>query len=322
MADFLNRWLMLSEVFTNNEYNYMARDAQISSRFQVREQFTDRHVVIPDVHGEHRFVDRVVAMYGDEPDISFVFLGDVVDRKGPLIDQEKGVFKSLELIKDLGSRAVLTMGNHEWLLLASSYTSDPAFREEQSGEWLGDKLGDGIERNVLVSYDMDPNRRDHTTSDELMRRMARAGHLEVLTGASPYFETAECIVVHAGLLPAVDWSTQRSYLEEVAKEMDYGLFYDRPPQWFSMRLAVSTEPNACVSKTVISGHAHVLGRRTRRYPDQSADRILHAGKRIRLASTLNAPTNANAYIYQDWDRAVVEIPADGGPSRLFQSGKQ
>lgn len=86
--------------------------------------------------------------------------------------------------------------------------------------------------------------------------------------------------------------------------MNEGLFYDRPPQWFSMKLATSTEPVYHTNKTVVSGHAHVLkGKHS-----TSSERSLHDGRRIRLASTLNAPTKAPAYVWQDWDGEIIEIP--------------
>ncbi|OYX54095.1 hypothetical protein B7Y92_00295 [Candidatus Saccharibacteria bacterium 32-50-13] len=270
----------------------------------VRDQYADRHVVVPDIHGEHEVLGEIVDRYYDDPDIGFVFLGDILDRKGVINDPEKGVFKTLDIIKNLGGRAVVTMANHEWLFHASSSANDPGFRESLTKEWLGNDSATAIERNVLVSYGMDPSRRDHTTAKELRRRMARAGHLAILASATPYFETDAFIATHAGVLPNVSWEVQRNYLNEVSKEMDEGLFYDRPPQWFSMKLATSTEPVYHTNKTVVSGHAHVLnGKR-----GTSSERSLHDGRRIRLASTLNAPTRAPVYIWQDWDGEIIEIP--------------
>lgn len=285
------------------------------SNYLPREQSADRHVVIPDIHGEHKVLQRIIDSYENEADIDFVFLGDILDRKGkPGGDPERGVFKSLDLIKELGNRAILTMANHEWFFHASSFADDPIFRQSVTKEWLGNHANSAMEQNVLSSYGLDPNIRTDTTSKQLRRRMVKAAHLGILTNASPFYETDSFIATHAGIMPGVPWDMQKNYLLEVAKEMDEGLFYDRPPQWFSMKLATSTEPITHTHKTVVSGHAHVLGQSSKRYPDQSKDRVLHNGKRIRLASTLNAPTNAAAYVWQDWDKRIVEVPTDNETS--------
>lgn len=277
------------------------------TRFLVRQQFADRHVVVPDIHGEHKVLERIINKYDNEPDIGFVFLGDVLDRKGLAPDTEKGVFQSLELIRQLGSRAVMTMANHEWLFHAASSASDSELKKSLTNDWLGTTPDNSVEQNVLSAYDMDPLRRDQSTSRELSKRMARVGHLAILNSASPYYETERFIATHAGIMPGVAWDLQRNYLTEVAKEMDEGLFYDRPPQWFSMKLATSIEPIIQTDKVVISGHAHVLGKASKRFPDQRKERSLHDGRRIRLASTLNAPSRAPAFVWQDWDGKVVKI---------------
>lgn len=278
--------------------------------FQPRTQATDRHVVIPDIHGEYRVLQKIIDRYETQPDIAFVFLGDLIDRKGAPNDPERGVYKTLDIVADLGKRAIITIGNHEWLFLGSSHARDSEQRRAITKEWLGDTPNTGIEHNVLLSYGLDPEHRDEYAAMRLRSQMARAGHLGLLTNAAPYYETAQFIATHAGIFPDIDWLTQRTYLHEVAREMDEGLFYDRPPQWFSMKLATSTLPIDATTKTVVSGHAHVLKNTAKPKPGQSMQRIINNGKRVRLASTLNAPTNAPAYVWQDWDERVIEIPRD------------
>lgn len=308
-----------ADAFLSPEYELYPRAELQQTRFAVLAQNADRHVVVPDIHGEHKILEKVIDAYVDETDINFVFLGDVLDRKGIKNDSERGVYKSLELIKGLGNRAIMTMANHEWLFHASSYADDPVFQQALTNEWLGINQNHSIEQNVLTSYGLNPERRDQTTSKWLRRRMARAGHLGILTSATPYYETSSFIATHAGLMPGVSWELQKNYLTEVAREMDEGLYYDRPPQWFSMILATSTEPIVHTNKVVVSGHAHVLGQKSKRYPDQSKHRVLNDGKRVRLASTLNAPTNAPAFVWQDWNGVVMEVPADGGLPRRLES---
>lgn len=278
------------------------------THFQPRQQFADRHVVVPDLHGEYNVLERILDKYGEEPDINFAFLGDIIDRKGIQYDNDKGVFKTLELIKDLGNRAILTIANHEWYFMASSYADDPTLKQYFTKEWLGTSPKNSIEQNVLISYGMDPERRDSTTLEVLQRRMARAGHLGLIANASPYYETDSFIATHAGIMPGVPWEMQREYLTNVAEEMQEGLFYDRPPQWFSHKLASSTEEIHHTQKTVVSGHSHLLVGGRKRDASYTSERSIHNGKRIRLASTLNAPTKAPAFVWQDWDQQIIGIP--------------
>lgn len=281
-----------------------------SRHFKPRTQTADRHVVIPDIHGEHAVLQKIIDHYYEQSDVDFVFLGDLIDRKGVVDDPERGVYKTLDLVGKLGRRAVITMANHEWLFLGSSHALEPTQRREITREWLGATPESAIEKNVLLSYGLNPEQRDEYATMRLRSQMARAGHLGLLLGATPYYETTNFIATHAGILPDVDWAVQREYLETVGEEMDEGLYYDRPGQWFSMKLATSTAPISATDKIVVSGHAHVLGSATKRRPNHTPERVLHNGKRVRLASTLNAPSNAPAFVWQDWDQEIVNFVQD------------
>lgn len=292
MADIYESWDLQPEA-----------DKKLSS-FLVAEPITDRHVVVPDMHGEHRLLDRIINQYTDQSDVNFVLLGDIIDRKSVDNDPEKGVYKTLQIIKDLGQRAVVTMANHEWWLHASSRATDQTLRQQVLSGWLGTNPKNSIERNTLTAYNLDPTIRDEVAVDELTKRMARFGHLAILNSASPYYETDKFIAVHAGVLSGVPWEMQQGYLRSVASYMNDGQFHERPPQWFSMKLATDTSPVDATDKTVISGHAHILDDRRH---NQSRERSLHDGRRIRLASQINAPAKSSAYVWQDWDGKVIEI---------------
>ena len=293
------------------ELELLPPPAKLRPRYLARPQYADRHVVIPDLHGEYKVLDKIVDEYWDEPDIDFVFLGDLLDRKGIKNDHEQGVFRTLDTVKELGNRAVVAIGNHEWMFLASTCASDPAQREVMNRNWLGTRTKEGCERNVLSSYNLDPEQRDHTTAKRLRRKMERIGHMAVLTSMVPYFETEDFIATHAGVALDESWEVQREYLDSVAEEMRHGDFHEKPEQWFSMKLATTTEPIRHTHKVVVSGHAHALVSNNKSCKNQSLERVLHDGKRIRLASSLNPPVRAPAYIWQDWDGQVVEFPQDG-----------
>lgn len=137
--------------------------------------------------------------------------------------------------------------------------------------------------------------------------------MTILASAIPYYETDSFIATHAGIKPTIPWEVQRHQLHGIAGDMSAGNFDNRPPQWFSMKLATSTQPIRHTDKTVISGHAHIL--RPKEKPSSSrysSERSLHRGKRIRLASPINPPTKAPVHIWQDWDEEIIMFPQDGG----------
>lgn len=269
----------------------------------------DKHVVMTDLHGEHKVFERTVNEYVDDPDVGFVINGDILDRKGETPDIDKGVFRTLELIKNLGNRAVLTIANHEWYSLGAMLSQDAGVRSAMTDAWLGIYGGHGTEINTLCSYDI--KSRDIYTPDDLKDALEQVGHLAVLTAAVPYYETDQFIATHAGIQPSTSWEEQREYLDQVAEDMSQGVFYDQPPQWFSFEHATSTKPIKATNKTVVSGHAHYLmppDPSSKRKQQLSAKRSVNNGKRIRLASQLNQPAQDSLFVWQDWDSQIVEIP--------------
>lgn len=279
-------------------------------RFSTIPQRSDRHVVIPDLHGEHKVADEIIDRYIDREDVTFVFLGDLVDRKGPTPDPEHGVYKTLNAVKSLGERAVVTIANHEWTLLAALLAQNPRQKELAQRLYFSSETIDRQERNVLSAYGVERTMPPSPTATWLHHAMRRAGHLAVLQAATPYYETDQFIAVHAGLNPNDSWENQREYLEDVAEAMSEGTYSERPPQWFSQDYATSlTSLERATAKKVVSGHAHQLvNTRRRRQTNYSSERALHNEKRIRLASRLNAPRRESAYVWQDWgDERIIEI---------------
>lgn len=306
----------LLDTFEYSEYTPQTQETpplSVVPAFVTTTQLADRHVVIPDIHGEHDVVESVIHRYGEQDDIHFVFLGDLIDRKGIENDAEKGVYRTLESVRQLGRRAIVTMANHEWTLLAAMQAWD----DDQKHSALIDYLGSepllparGKERNVLSAYDVPPSiKSPESALAHLQRGLQEAGHLAVMNSMVPYYETDTFIATHAGLHPTTDWEEQRSELEAVAEDMRYGDYTVKPRQWFSMSYARTTDRIEGTDKVVLSGHAHQLFYTHRKKPaKQSPDRSLHGGKRIRLASKLNAPAREPAYVWQDWDQSIVEIP--------------
>lgn len=274
----------------------------ISENFSVATQNFDRHLVIPDLHGEDELAQKVVDLYFNAEDICFVFLGDLIDKriqkKG-----DKGIKNTLELVKNLGNRAVLTIANHEWSALGALYDVSPIRREAH--EW-GDKnfYGTG---STFESYGIDIETKD--SFKEFKKIFEELGHSALLMSATPYFETEKFIATHTGVSQTWDWVEQKNYLEMVSREMSRGIYELQPANWFSTELACDTKPVTSTDKIVVSGHAHYLTSSLRDYRHRistSPERVVNEGKRVRLASQLSKDTEP-LYVWQDWDESVVEI---------------
>jgi hypothetical protein len=78
------------------------------------EQKFDKHIVIPDLHGESKILEQVIDKYNDD-NTGFVFLGDVIDQKGNA-EEDNNSNILLSHIKDLGHIAILNMANHEFVM--------------------------------------------------------------------------------------------------------------------------------------------------------------------------------------------------------------
>lgn len=273
-----------------------------SDNFSVATQNFDRHLVIPDLHGEDELAQKVVDIYFNAEDICFVFLGDLIDKriqkKG-----DKGIKNTLELVKNLGKRAVLTLANHEWSALGALYDVSPIRREAH--EW-GDKnfYGTG---STLESYGIDIEAKD--AFKDFKKIFEELGHSALLLSATPYYETDKFIATHAGVVRGWDWEEQKSYMEMVAREMASGIYELQPTNWFSTELACDTKPVTCTEKIVVSGHAHYLTSSLRDYRHRiitSEERVVNDGKRVRLASRLNNSTDP-LFVWQDWDGQMIEF---------------
>lgn len=273
----------------------------LNSFCTIKQSF-ERHVVVPDLHGEDEILQKTIDIYFDAEDVCFVFLGDLIDKRIPK-KNDKGIKNTLELVKNLGNRAVLTIANHEWSALGAMYDKSPVRR--QAHEW-GDInfYGTGT---TIASYDIEIESKE--PFNDFKKVFEELGHSALLLSATPYFETDKFIATHAGVVHGWDWEEQKSYMEMVAREMASGIYELQPANWFSTELACDTKPVACTDKVVVSGHAHYLTSNLKDYRHRintSEDRVVNDGKRVRLASQLGGGKDP-LYIWQDWDEKVIEI---------------
>ena len=276
--------------------------------FTIPQRF-EKHIVIPDLHGESKLLEKVIDKY-DNDSIGFVFLGDVVDQKGYL-DSENNVSRLLDLMKELGNKAIMTMANHEFVLLGALFAKDPYVNHMYTSYWHM------IENNTVRAYGL-PFDKSESTKENLKGALRRAGHLAVLHAITMYYETDDFIATHAGVIPDVPWEIQKEELENLAQELSNDRFPDysqneaMPKQIFSLRNATAAKPVIATDKIVLSGHAHFLPPTSKEYSGgmrvTKSERSLNGGKRIRLASQLNRTSNDDLFIWHDWDQKIEKIP--------------
>lgn len=275
-------------------------------KFNTIEQRFDRHVVIPDLHGESKLFEQVVDSIDD--DVGVVVLGDMIDKKGSF-DEYNNTYITLEIVRQLGSRAIVTLANHEYFLLAHFNAEDRHLRRAYI-EYYHE-----IKGTTLLDYDIFLEKK-FLASEMLEESMQRAGHIALLDNITPYYETDKFIATHAGIEHQTPWEKQKKTLEKFTENMSKGIYpnlseVEPPSQVFSFVNAVDTREITATDKIVLSGHAHHLGYRSVEAKSQniapSTDRVILDGQRIRLASQLNKPQNADLLVWQDWDESIVSF---------------
>ncbi len=230
-----------------------------------------RYTVVPDSHGQYELVSRMIEAHWDITD-KFLFLGDVLN--GP--DSARLV----QLIRQLGDKAITIVGNHEWVgRNAMTLSMDPMVEIWQTEVWPG------YEEDTLQSYGIHPTKNWIRNARVLREKMTETGDLEWLHSLPPYFETSEFIAVHAG--PELDypWADQAAALDLLLPS-DARL-HDEPAPIFSGRNGrIQNVPILVDSRTFVTGHLHLT-----LPPEQ---RI--AERKIGLASPLDR--GAPLYVWQ------------------------
>jgi len=325
--EILNNSIAIEELPLTNFQEYTKIDTNIFGKymlgyittmeipnFEIVQQKYDRHVVIPDLHGENRLLENVISKYQRE-DTGFVFLGDLIDRKGD-IKEPNSVPRLLDTIMGLGERAIICLANHELILLGALNSKDPLRSYAYSHYY------DMIKARTVSDYGINEDKFGWN-KEELKGKMIDLGHLALLMSATPYYETETFIATHAGINHTKSWDAQKQKLDRLADDLSKGIYPDPYPKnglelevelepIFSMKNATDTREITSTDKIIVSGHAHalhgskVMGLEINRNPMKYRN-ILN-GQRIRLASQLNRPKNDDLYIWQDWDNEIKVFP--------------
>ncbi|MDE2322089.1 MAG: serine/threonine protein phosphatase [candidate division NC10 bacterium] len=131
--------------------------------------------VIGDIHGCLEPLHRLIAQLRLSEADEVVFLGDYVDR-GP---DSKGV---VDYLLTLGGRYIFLMGNHERMFLDFLQGKERALFLYNGGTATLESYG-GLSR-------------------------IPAAHLAFLERLRPYYETEDCLFVHAGIRPGIPLQDQ------------------------------------------------------------------------------------------------------------------
>lgn len=211
----------------------------------VMEMNTDyRYSVLSDTHAQYEKVAR--AIEAEDPYVDyFVFAGDIVDGPENL--------KLINLIMELGKKAVAIAGNHEWVLRNALYIPSEPDHFAKADAWRD--IWSKYERGVLESYGLRHTPDWAINAENLRQAMDEQGHLSWLVNLPAYFSTPDFVVVHAGPLSHRTWADQEVYLDS-ASEPDKRIF-EEPNALFSHAIAnVQDIPEMVENRIFITGHNH------------------------------------------------------------------
>lgn len=157
---------------------------------------TRETVIIPDVHQNHRFVDKVLERHDLGSLHRLIFLGDFFDSKEPFFAHREALEATLQrilkLVCELGDRMLILLGNHDVLYY---------FNREEGAL-------DAVARNALHSYYGLPNRESLAVAASMelapMWERVQLAHLE-----------QGYLLTHAGVTSEF-WSKRRSFEQNVA----------------------------------------------------------------------------------------------------------
>jgi hypothetical protein len=261
----------------------------------------DRYVVFSDLHGRVDLLEACYRRYGDT--VTYISGGDVVDAP-----EYGNVRATIDLLLGIGARCIY--GNHEWVLAASMYCGEQESRQAWAYTWSG------YQRGVLRSYGLEEpspvSRRsyDYFAAATALRDAVEAeGHTAFFDSLKPYHETAQFLVVHAGITNTA-WTgedtSQKAWLDsvgetEVSARREARQWNAEPIQIFdpSYALATTFAAPASLNKTLITGHAHNA--------ESSLTRVTDNGKRVRIAGVVSE--GAPLYVYESWTGGVVPVHA-------------
>jgi hypothetical protein len=240
----------------------------------------DRSVVLSDIHGHADKLREAVSWYGEN--MHYVINGDMIDR-GP------DTKETLNILSDID--ASLLLGNHEWALLGALDDKDPSRQAAWQEVWSG------YESGTLAAYG-----HDRSQPENLLRFrdiLESVGHIALLRSAGLYYESADMMVVHAGLDSRQPWADQKAALEALDDARSASQFDSEPPQLFSHAYASDWKRPRDLGKTLVTGHHHKRGpARCRTYP--AGDKM---PERVQLASRLTA--GDPLFAYESWSGEII-----------------
>ena len=179
--------------------------------------FPDRIFVFGDIHGcLHKLEllwDRIEPRSGLD---QLVFLGDYVDRG----EDSSGVLDYLLRLKKAYFETIFLMGNHEKMFMDFLAGVDRDLFIHNGGE--------STLRSYVIRMENNGKRGEGVLNDEALNRLVPEHHRQFLKELRLYYETADYIMVHAGLRHGVPLEDQTTddlvWIREefIYSEQDFG----------------------------------------------------------------------------------------------------
>lgn len=262
-------------------------------------------VAIADLHGQRRFLERLLARLESLPEWSqctLVFLGDYCDR-GPDV---KGTIDLILGLFDTHGKCAAVMGNHDLATVRGAELDG----RPRSPYWFPHYRDRYDYTRTFESYiGREPRAATWEADIAELRRQMPARHRAFLSALPWVVEAPRHLFLHAGLSPELDASARDQLralharqwsraLSPVAGTLTDTKWQDEYPVWLGADKGLSANPLPYAGKTQVTGHVAV--------PQPDANDV-----RIRLDTTGGLSEPLTACFLRSADALPVFIRSDG-----------
>ncbi|WP_061992847.1 metallophosphoesterase, partial [Fructobacillus ficulneus] len=196
-----------------------------------------RYAFFSDVHGSINHLQQLVDLpEWSDPQVRFVFLGDVVDGHGDVVD----VRAALAFLMDHQDKITWVLGNHDYFLLETARANPREFYR-----WVGRNNGSDTLRNLGYQGVLDPEDEEALQAVAEFLTTEYGDLVQKLADLPNAVENEGIIGLHAG----IDWSEK--YWQETSQEKSLWIrepyYYDETGDYAKNK----------TDKVIVTGHTPV-----------------------------------------------------------------
>ncbi|MBT8448466.1 MAG: metallophosphoesterase, partial [Gammaproteobacteria bacterium] len=122
-----------------------------------------RYLIVPDLHGEVSVLNSLVDQYGDDPEMKFIFLGDIVDRGESSFETFRLVHR---LIKSGKGHGVVSNHDNKAYRWFGKWLKDGDHKyKTETFDTYGMKVAYGLGKTLTEFHSLEPNHRKTYAED-------------------------------------------------------------------------------------------------------------------------------------------------------------